>query len=121
MIQGGIPMSTYSKKHEEQILQKVGTLLAKRLREAREKKGYLVCPVCHTTFDATYCMKCPDCRTFIDNTFEAVQEQRKPESAPKEPERKVSEEQTSSHKKVSKKMELDFFTEGYIELLKSNE
>jgi hypothetical protein len=121
MIQGGIPMSTYSKKHEEQLLEKVGKLLAKRLREAREKKGVLVCPVCQTTFDATYCMKCPDCRTFIDSTFKAVQEEKKPESASKEAEKKVSEKQTTYHKKGSRKMELDFFTEGYMELLKSNE
>ena len=72
MIQGGDSMSTYSKKHEEQLPGKVGKLLAKRLHEAREKKGYVVCPVCHMTFDATYCMKCPECRTFIDRTFKTL-------------------------------------------------
>ena len=114
-------MSTYSKKYEEQILEKVGKLLAKRLREAREKKGHLVCPVCGRTFDATYCMKCPGCRTFIDSTFKAVPVERKFENAPKEPERRMPEKQTNSRQKVSRKMELDFFSESHIELLKSNE
>ncbi|MBD3324090.1 hypothetical protein GF339_05865 [candidate division KSB3 bacterium] len=65
-----------------------GKLLAKRLHQARQKKGYLVCPACHTTFDGTHVIKCPTCRTLIDTTFRELR-----------------------RRKPSQKMETDFFTE----------
>ena len=82
-------MSINSKKHVDQKLEEVGKLLVSRLHEAKEKKGYLLCPRCQTIFDGTHLIKCPECRTLISNAFEEAH-------AP-----------GNSRKR---KMELDFFT-----------
>jgi len=79
-------MSVNSKKPDLQKLEEVGRLLARRLHEARNKRGLLLCPVCHKIFEGTHLIKCPGCRTLISKTFQEV-----------------------CPPKISEKMELDFF------------
>jgi hypothetical protein len=131
MIQGGVVMSAYSVHHDEPQHVEAGKLLAKRLHEAREKKGRLSCPVCHCIFDATHLIKCPECRTLIDETFtelfsEKISKKRKRRS-PKAPSKqafsrkrssKVSERKASQHMLSPQEaleniqLELDFSLEG---------
>jgi rubrerythrin len=79
-------MSVNSKKQDIQKLEEIGKLLASRLHEARNKRGFLLCPVCHKIFEGTHLIKCPVCRTLISKTFQEI---------------------CSSN--TSEKMELDFF------------
>ena len=83
-------MSVNSKKRDIQKLEKVGKLLASRLHEARNKRGFLRCPVCHKIFEGTHLIKCPVCRTLISKAFQEVR-------APDAPEKM--------------ELELDFFLE----------
>lgn len=79
-------MSMHAKNLANQKSEEVGRLLARRLHEARKRRGLLRCPVCHEIFEGTYLIKCPGCRTLIGKTFQEV---RPPQPA--------------------EKMELDFF------------
>jgi len=72
-------MSVNSKKQDIQKLEKIGKLLASRLHEARNKRGFLLCPVCHKIFEGTYLIKCPVCRTLISKTFQEVRSPNIPE------------------------------------------
>ncbi len=65
-------MSACSKKQDVQKFEEIGRLLINRLHEARNKKGHLICPVCHKSFDGTYLLKCPGCRTLISNAFQEM-------------------------------------------------
>ena len=102
------------KKHVE-----AGRLLSKRLRQAREMNGPVVCPVCHVYFDATHVMKCPECRTFIDDTFQAASPRGKGKNQQQTEvrQRKILHRKPRASRKAREKMELelDFFTQGYME------
>lgn len=124
-------MSTYSEHHDEPQHVEAGKLLARRLHEAREKKGRLNCPVCRCIFDATHLIKCPECRTLIDGTFtelytEKISKKRKNRSmkspskqafskkrSSKGSERKVSQHMLSPQEALENiQLELDFSLEG---------
>ncbi len=111
-----------SQHHEVQEIAKhveAGRLLSKRLRDARETVGAIVCPACKLCFDATHVVKCPECRTFIDDTFQAASsgkmggsQSRNTKRGKKRPVRKTRLTQRAQEKA---EFELDFFTQGYME------
>jgi hypothetical protein len=101
-------MSNYVKKQNVHELEEVGKLLANRLHEARKKKGRLICPVCHISFDGTYRIKCPECRTLISNAFHEIRPQRTSKKMERRSER-TSEKKKVGPERTSGKMELDFF------------
>lgn len=124
-------MSTYSEHYDEPHHVEAGKLLAKRLHEAREKKGRLSCPVCRCIFDATHLIKCPECRALIDETFtelytEKMPKKRKSRSmkspskqafskkgSPKVSERKARQHILSPQEALENiQLELDFSLEG---------
>jgi hypothetical protein len=111
-----------SQAHDVQEIPKhveAGRLLSERLRIAREMSGSIVCPSCNTRFDATHVVKCPECRTFIDDSFRAVssgkkrtRESRNATHRKRKPLRKA---RLSKRVKEKVELELDFFTQGYME------
>lgn len=95
-------MSTGYKKQDLSRHEEAGKIIASRLREARKIQGFVVCPVCHITFDATSLLKCPRCRAFIEKTFRQAHAQKK---------KKKKTRPKKASQADSKKMELDFFAE----------
>ena len=65
-------MATQTTERERRKFERVGRILAHRLREARKKSGVLRCPVCQHIFEGTHVIKCPQCRTLINETFQEV-------------------------------------------------
>lgn len=111
-----------SQEHDVQEIEKhveAGRLLAKRLRVARETSGLIVCPACKLRFDATHVVKCPQCRTFIDNTFQAapVGRRKNDRAQHKKRQQKFPNRKSRVSRKTPEKveLELDFFTQGYME------
>jgi uncharacterized paraquat-inducible protein A len=93
-------MSTHSKKRDLPRHEEAGRIIASRVREARKIHGFVVCPVCHSIFDATSLLKCPRCRTFLEKTFRQTHGQKK----------NARTRRKKASQADSKKMELDFFT-----------
>lgn len=120
-------MSTCPKKEDVQKIEEIGKLLISRLREARMKKGHLICPVCRTSFDGTHLIKCPRCRTLIGNAFQEIRRlttSKNPEPVknpnvfkhsrrsknPKTPKNSRGSKNPGTSKKLqSEKLQLDFF------------
>ena len=112
-------MSTHANPTPEfPAFEGVGKLLAESLHKARERQGPVVCPVCRLTFEAAHVLKCPGCRTFITDQFHVGQLAPLTETPPltpvKPPKKTVKRKKSRSRPAGEEKIELDFFTQGYM-------
>lgn len=55
---------------DRRTCEQAGRIVARRLRQARNRQGLIRCPVCLTVFEAAHLIKCPHCRTVISARFQ---------------------------------------------------